>query len=174
MSWPDRVRRRMVAAGLLVLPLGGCLQPLYGEFSPNGNLRDELQAIAVDPIPERLGHYLGDELIFAFNGTGSHVPPRYRLHVALRESTQTPLIDTVSGRASAGTVVVSADYVLTSATRATPVAKGTVSVAADYDRTSQRFANIRAARDAEIRDAKRLADQIQTRVAAVFAGQGGS
>jgi LPS-assembly lipoprotein len=40
---------------------------------------------------------------------------------------------------------------------------------ASYDRTSQRFANIRAARDAEIRDAKVLADQIKTRLAVALA-----
>ena len=43
---------------------------------------------------------------------------------------------------------------------------GVAFTAATYDRSSQRFANIRAARDAEIRDAKALADQIRTRVAA--------
>ncbi len=36
---------------------------------------------------------------------------------------------------------------------------------ASYDRDAQRFANIRAARDAEIRAAKTLADQIRTRLA---------
>ena len=43
---------------------------------------------------------------------------------------------------------------------------------ASYDRTSQRFANIRAARDAEIRDAKALADQIRTRIMAALAARG--
>ena len=35
-----------------------------------------------------------------------------------------------------------------------------------YDRSAQRFANIRAARDAEIRDAKTLADELTTQIAA--------
>ena len=35
-----------------------------------------------------------------------------------------------------------------------------------YDRTSERFANIRAARDAEIHDAKQLSDQLRIRLAA--------
>ena len=172
MSWRDRMIGRGLGIASLALPLAGCFQPLYGTFAANGNVAEELKAIAVDPIPERLGHYLGDELIFDLNGTGSQVAPRYRLHVALRESVQTPLIDTVSGRASAGTVIVNADYALVPSGGTTPIARGTVSVAADYDRTSQRFANIRASRDAEIRDAKMLADQIQIRISAVFAGKG--
>ena len=36
----------------------------------------QLAAIKVEPIPERVGHYLGNELIFAFNGTGSEVAAR--------------------------------------------------------------------------------------------------
>jgi LPS-assembly lipoprotein len=36
---------------------------------------------------------------------------------------------------------------------------------ADYDRGSNRYANVRSARDAEIRNAKAMADQIRTRVA---------
>ena len=43
-----------------------------------------------------------------------------------------------------------------------------MSSAATYDRSAQRYANIRAARDAEIRDAKTVADQITTRIAAAL------
>jgi hypothetical protein len=53
-----------------------------------------------------------------------------------------------------------------------PIAKGQASVVASYDRTSQRFSNLRAARDAEIRDAKRLADEIRIRLAAAIAARG--
>ena len=48
------------------------------------------------------------------------------------------------------------------------ITQGVAFTAASYDRTSQRFADMRAARDAEIRDAKNLADQIQTRIAAAM------
>ena len=50
-----------------------------------------------------------------------------------------------------------------------PLTRGTAFVFKSYDRTSERFANIRAARDAEIRDAKRLSDQIRIRLAAFLA-----
>jgi LPS-assembly lipoprotein len=163
---------RPILALLVGLALSGCLQPLYGPLSEGGDLASELQAIAVDPIPERLGHYLGNELIFGFNGAGSQVSPKYRLAVALRETSRTPLIDTVTGYASAATVVVNADYRLTLAQGGEPIAKGTVEAVATYDRTSQRFANIRAARDAEIRDAKRLAEQIRMRIAAAIRTRG--
>jgi LPS-assembly lipoprotein len=161
------------AAGLCCLPLAGCLQPLYGSFSEGGpQVAEQLQTIAIDPIPDRLGHYLGNELIFALNGTGSSVAPKYHLSITLRENVQTPLIDTVSGIASAATVVVRAEYKLVPIGGTEPIAKGIVSVASSYDRNSQRFANLRAARDAEIRDARTLAEQIKTQIAASLAAAG--
>ena len=173
---PGRAGRRLgrrvwPLAGLLAATLGlsGCFQPVYGPLSAGGgDVAAALQAIAIEPIPERIGHYLGDDLIFDLNGTGSHVPAKYRLFVTLRETAETPIIDTVSGRPSAGTVVLNADYRLVPIGGGEPITKGTAMVIASYDRTSQRFANIRAARDAEIRDAKQLSDQLRIRLAAAL------
>ena len=152
---------------LLAAPLAGCLQPVYGPLSVGGGaIAGELQAIAVDPIPDRLGHYLGDDLIFALNGTGSHVPPKYHLIVTLAETSNTPLIDTVTGYPTSSTVMVTATYRLVPVGATEPILKGTASVAASYDRTSNRFADIRAARDAEIRDARSLSELIHTQLAA--------
>jgi LPS-assembly lipoprotein len=152
---------------LLALPLSGCIQPLYGPAFDGGSVAAEMQTIAVEPIKDRLGHYLENELIFAFNGTGSHVEPHYRLYVTLSEGVQTPLIDTVTGQASAANVLVTAAFHLDQAGEI--IYKDTATVVASYDRTTNRFSSVRAARDAEIRDAERLADQIRTRIAAVLA-----
>lgn len=164
-SFKPRITFASLAASLL---LSGCLQPMYGGIQ-GAALRSELSAIAIEPIPDRIGHYLANELIFSLNGTGSQVTPKYRLYIAIRETVQTPLIDTISGRATAGSVVVDADYRLLPAAGGTPVTEGVAFTVASYDRSSQRFANIRAARDAEIRDAKTLADQIKTRLAIALA-----
>lgn len=151
------------------LALGGCLQPMYGQFAEGGPaLQSELQAIAIEPIPDRIGHYLGDDLIFDLNGTGSHVPPKYRLFVTLNEVTQTPLIDTVTGIASSASVVINADYRLVYVGTGLPVTSGRAFVFKSYDRNSERYANIRAARDAEIQDAKALSDQLRIRLAAAL------
>ncbi|WP_036260046.1 LPS assembly lipoprotein LptE [Methylocapsa aurea] len=170
---PQRRRLGRALASLAAcFAVSGCFQPLYGPLSAGGDVAGELQAIAIDPIPERLGHYLVNELIFDLNGTGSHVPPRYRLTIRLRENVQTPLIDTVTGYPTAGSVVVNAEYRLVPVGGGEAVAKGSAIVVASYDRTSQRFADIRAARDAEIRDAKTLAHQIRDRIAAALAARG--
>ena len=165
-------RRLGVAAAALML-LAGCestgIHPLYA--SRSGTLQTELQAIKVDPIPDRLGHYIGDALQTNFNGTGAVVAPKYHLTVIAKERVQTPLIDTVTARAQAASVITDVTYRLTSLGGGEPITSGTVTSAATYDRSEQRFANIRAARDAEIRDAKTIADQIAQQVAAKLATQ---
>ena len=154
----------------LALCLSGCIQPLYGPGVGGGSVASEMQAIKVDPIPDRLGHYVENELIFALNGTGSSPAPKYHLVVHLRERLATPTIDTVTGQATSGDVSVDADYQLFPiAGSNNPIAKGDVTNFVVYDRTSQRLSNVRAARDAEIRNAKVLADQIRTRIAAALA-----
>ena len=154
---------------LATLALGGCLSPMYGQFSEGGkDLQGDLQAIAIEPIPERIGHYLGDDLIFDLNGTGSHVPPKYRLYVTLTETSQTPLVDTVTGIATASSVVVNADYKLVQVGTGLPVTSGHAFVFKSYDRNSDRYGNVRAARDAEIQDAKQLSDQLRIRLAAAL------
>ncbi len=154
---------------LAALPLVGCVEPMYGAFSSNPGLQSDLQAIEVDEIPTRLGHYVHNELIFGFNGTGSTVSPRYRLSVALRERIQTPILDTVTTRATSATVVVDAEYRLVSLPGNVDVTSGKALGIASYDRFANRFANVRAARDAEIREAKVIADSIRTRVSAAMA-----
>lgn len=172
-SEPGRLAARLGApvALLCALALAGCIEPLYGPNMAGGPLASELQAIAVDPIPDRLGHYVRNELIFGLNGTGSDVAPRYRLTVALKERVQTPILDTVTSRATSATVIVDADYKLVSVPDNAVVASGVAFGVASYDRFSNRLANVRAARDAEIRDARVIAEQIRTRIATVLAAR---
>lgn len=165
----------VLCAALLALPLAGCLQPLY---APGGGigldaspLAIEMQAIAVDEIPQRLGHYVRNDLIFGLNGTGSQPPPRYRLMVVLRERVQTPILDTVTGRATSATVIVDAEYRLVTLPDEVEVTKGIAFNIASYDRFSNRFSNVRAARDAEIRSARVIAESIRTRIATVLAAR---
>jgi LPS-assembly lipoprotein len=169
---PGHAISRALFALALGLALSGCIQPLYGSFANGSDIAGELQAIKVDDIPGRTGHYLGNELIFALNGTGAQAPTKYHLKVTLFETVQAPLLDTVAGYPTAANVVVNANYQLLPPGSDTPIMEGKVTALESYDRTSQRFANLRAARDAEIRAAKTLADQIRIRIAAALAKQG--
>lgn len=165
--WSSRRVLREFATLLIAAPLGGCFHPMYGGVAGRA-LVGNMRAVQVEPIQGRLGHYLHNELIFGLNGSGGSYDPRFRLVVTPLEKVETPLVDTISGRATAGTVVVDAPYRLERIKDGKLVASGTAFTAASYDRTSQRFADIRAARDAELRDARSLADQIQIRIAAAL------
>ena len=125
-----RVFRRTSGYALfsaLALALSGCIQPLYGPGVGGDSVAAEMQAIKIEPIPDRLGHYVENELIFALNGTGSSPAPKYRLIVTLHERMATPVINTVTGQAEAGDVNVDADYrLLPIAGGGQPIATGNV------------------------------------------------
>ena len=84
---------------------------------------------------------------------------------------QTALIDITTQRAQNASVVTDVTWKLLPMEGSTPIATGKTTSFATYDRSAQRYANIRAAQDAEIRDARALADQLTTQIAATLASQ---
>jgi LPS-assembly lipoprotein len=183
MSLSDRPfadRRRVLAvlgAGLLATGLGGCFRPLYGDVASSveggASVRSVLANIEVGDIKERLGHYLRNELVFDLDGSGQQSADRKRffLNVLVTESLDVVVVDYSTGRADAATLVATARYDLFDRRdgKNISVTKGTVIARASYDRTAQRFASIRAARDAQIRAAKSLSNQIRNLIAAHLA-----
>jgi LPS-assembly lipoprotein len=175
MSSPDWTRLCRSAAALAVtLSLAACFRPLYGPTASGQQLDEVLAAIEVDkvavaPAYERFSHYLRSELVFDLNGSGVAAAKRYKLALGFTSQIQTPLVDTASGRAQSATLVGDVTYTLTSLDGSQVITSGKASGSASYDRNVQRFATVRAARDAEIRLAKTLADQIRTRLAATLA-----
>jgi LPS-assembly lipoprotein len=163
----------MLAGGALLLAggLGGCFQPLYGEASHPG-LVEDLRAIEVAPIPNRVGHYLAQDLIADLNGTGQTAsPPKYRLVVTVSLGTQTPTVNSEINAATSATVTGDADYALIKVDGGAEVLKGNASAAAAYDRSQQRYNDLRAARDAEIRIARALSAEISLRLASALAAK---
>lgn len=180
MSWDDRktsrrnALRALALATALPLVLGGCLRPLYGPAADGSTITPELAGIIVDELPDRLGHYLVQEVRFALDGSGNdNATPRYRLSMTATETVQSAIVNTSTGRATAATLVVRVNFSLKSLPGETEILSGTASMTGSYDRGPQRFASVRAARDAEIRIAKTMADQIRTRLAAYFATRRG-
>jgi LPS-assembly lipoprotein len=156
---------RVLGAFLLALSVGGCFQPLYGEAAHPG-LTADMQAIAIDPIPERIGHYLGDDLSANLNGTGSNLAPKYRLTITVSQYSMTPTVTSQLGLANANTLNATAVFTLKRVGGGETLFNDRAIAAAVYDRTADRFANLRAQRDGEIRLAKSLADEIELRLAA--------
>ena len=171
MSWRNC---SLCLASVAVLAGGGCLRPLYGPTASGIPLSRALASIEVAPVhtstgQERLGHNLRSELIFDLDGSGTTSEKRYRLALDASESVQVTTTDTLTGRADAAFLNVSVKYTLTSNDGSRPVATGIARATATYFRDPQRFASVRAARDAEVRASKLIADDIKQRLAAIFA-----
>jgi LPS-assembly lipoprotein len=164
----------LAAAVFLALSVGACLRPLHGPTASGGRVQDALAAIQVEPVSApssqaRLTHYLRSELVFDLDGSGQPRQKQYKLTVAAAEVVSAPIVDTVTGRAAAATLRADAQYSLSTLDGARVITAGKASATASYDRFPQRLANIRASRDAEIRAAKLLSEQIKTRLAAALA-----
>jgi LPS-assembly lipoprotein len=172
MSSPKALRA--AAALSLTFALTACFRPLYGPTASGERLNDVLAAIEVAEIAapaetERFSHYLRSELVYDLNGSGSAVAKRYKLALSFGQSFASPIVDTASGRAQAATLRGDVTYTLTTLDGSKVLTSGKATASATYDRSAQRFATVRAARDADIRLAKTLSEQIRTRLSAALA-----
>ena len=158
------------AALVLASGLAGCFQPLYSEAAHPG-LVEDLRAIEVEPIKDRIGHYLADNLTTDLNGTGQTPTPKYKLTVTVSIASMTPTASSLTNVATSATMTGEAHYTLNKADGGAQVLTGVANAAAAYDRSQQRYNDLRASRDAEIRLARALSQDISTRLAAQLAGK---
>lgn len=156
----------------LSVSLGGCFRPLYGPTASGQNVSDQLASVEVVVIPkvsqERLAHYVEQALRFDLDGSGRQRTKAYRLELNLSQEVLTSSVNQATGQAVAAIVRVNANYKLIAAGSTKVLASGMATASSGYDRTPQRFSNLRAARDAELRAAKTLAEQLQTKLAGWF------
>src|SRR4051794_40881815 len=96
--WSHKIRvggnrlARLAPALAVAALLGGCFQPIYGQYSPTGgpSVRDALSAVRVTNIQapkgateERLAVELRNELLFGFTGGAGSTAPTHELTVRL-------------------------------------------------------------------------------------------
>lgn len=177
MSSPDPLTRRAVLLGLAAvaaLPLAGCFTPLYGPAAQGGgDVGAMLAQIRVEPVAapvdfEPLAHRLRQELVFALDGSGTATSAgdkTMRLVVSASVAVTTPIVSATTVRASVATLLGTAAWRLETLDGTRVLASGTVDASATYERLTQRFAAQRAERDAQIRLADQIADQLRTRLA---------
>lgn len=167
--------RPLYALGLAAL-VAGCFQPLYGAHSPTGGptVRNALAGVEVLQIeaskgsPEaRIAVELRNALVFELTGGAGQAPQTHRLAIRVRPTRQAIIVDIATGRNEAIITGINAEYVLTEiATGKTVIRDTTFSrVSADVPGQQQRFAQMRANRDAEDRAVRVIAEQIRARLA---------
>ncbi|MES2905751.1 MAG: LPS assembly lipoprotein LptE [Pseudomonadota bacterium] len=157
----------------LFLALAACqVQPLYGTFGPGGApaIGDNLSQVEIAPVGGRTGIALRNELIFVLTGGGQAVTNgRYKLAIAMQESATPTQYEQISGRATSAMNYTSATYVLTDTATGTKLYQSRSFARSTFDQDVNRFANVRAERDAEDRAIKVLAQEIRNSLAAYFA-----
>lgn len=174
MSSPDRARRSLLLALGATLALAGCqVRPLYATGPAGGSpVVAALGRIAIEVQRDRPAQVLMNELVFALRGGAGLVDPQYTLRLivttrktelAIRENEEIPAANLIS---------MTTTYTLTENVTGRVVTNGTTYATVSYDFTSQRFANLRAERDAEDRAAKTTAQDIRLRLASVLGAAG--
>lgn len=166
-----RSRRFLLAAALSVASLaGGCFQPLYSDYTTStmgGSVKTALRGIEIPEIKGLIGHYFRNELVYELDGSGDPDAPRTsKLEAAVSESVEIVTVDYANGRADSAVLVGTVTWKLTQNGTGKVLASGTNSVRVPYERSSQRFATVRAARDAQVRAAKNLATIVRGQIAA--------
>src|ERR671937_2455112 len=170
---------RATFALMLAALAGGWFQPLYGEQSPTGGpvLRDQLSAVDVIQIQApkgtdeaRIAVEIRNALLYDFTGGGYAAPPTHRLKISIASTRVSIIVDVNTSRPDVENYGLNASYTLTEIGTGKIVVTGTTFARVSYDipGQEQRFARVRGLRDAELRAAKVIADNIRSRLASYF------
>ena len=174
---------RSAAVALLLLGAAGCqVRPLYLDAARGGPLSPtpDLRSIVIDPVENRasvvednrLAQVLRNELLFLFRGDGG--PPDqelYRLRIISSASTDPLAVELEEDLPSAVLLTMRGTFILSEIATGRTLLTGSATSTASYDFSSQRFANVRAQRDAGSRAAESMAENIGARIAAYFAAR---
>jgi len=165
------IRRMLpaVLAALLVLMVGACgLRPMYAPLPDGSRASDNLRAIEILEIRTRVGQKLRNDLIFGFTGGDNADSALYELKIVLTKNVSSVSVEQFSDTPAAKLLTLNASFILTDIASGRTLLSGSNFANASYDFSDQRYANIRAERDAENRAAKVVAEDLQARIAAYF------
>ena len=163
---------RTFAPIFVVLLLGACgFRSLYGTDATRDPPGD-LATIEVNPIADRLGQRLRNNLLDLLNPRGRPANPRYFLTVQLDQSTQRLAIEK-DAFATRANLRLLANFSLHDQDSREIVLSGKSLMVSSYNILDSEFATLMAEKDAKARAARELAHDIRTRLAAFFVRQGG-
>ena len=163
--------KRVIGRGLIVcgvaLALSACgFRPLYGNAGLNGGVGQTLANVYVEPIPERVGYELRNELLDLFNATGASGGAAYRLKLSVNENEEAVILQTNTA-ITRYNYTLSAHYELIPRDGTAPVKAGDVTALSAYNVAAAPFlyATVTAERDAKNRAANDIAERIRTQIA---------
>jgi LPS-assembly lipoprotein len=158
---------RRTFAALVSLGLAGGLtgcgwEPLYAdrEAAPAD---EQLRAIRVQPISERVGQRLALALRETLNPTGIATPPRYQLSTTL-QVVRLDLGVQTQGLGTRGRLDIYANYYLSEIMGGAQIGYGTSHVAESFDILANGYSNVVAEEDARTRAVEELRRDIAARL----------
>jgi LPS-assembly lipoprotein len=147
---------------LACLFLAGCgFHPLYGTRTA-----PQLSSVFVEPIGERDGYELRNQLIDLFNSDGQEAGKRYRLKITLNESSQGIALQN-DATITRYNQTLAAKFVLTDAGGNT-LYQGDQAELTAYNVVTSPYATLTAQKDASKRGAQDLAERIRLQLAVWF------
>ncbi len=171
----NRIARPAMAIGLLaalaVFP--ACtVRPLYSSAPATSGgtatMAQELASIAIKPVTTREAQQVRNHLMFLFyGGAAEPASPAYTLALTVSAKVDVAAsiqLTTEDEEPTAKTVTMVGRYALLAAD-GTEVASGRRQMTSSYDVPNQEFAALRAARDAEDRAARELAELLHLAIA---------
>src|SRR5271169_6100381 len=165
--------RRLAGVAMLAGMLAGCFQPMYADHSLTGgngpNLREAMRDVEIAKVDGRVGQEIRNDIIFELSGgEGNPTGAPYRLNLQIATDSASAIIDLQTGLPDNETVSIDVAYKLQNVADDKIVLTDKATARVSIDRTQQRYARVRALRDAENRAAKLVAEQIRARVASYF------
>lgn len=161
-------RRGALLLCALALGVAACgFRPLYGERAHGPRVQEQLAAVYIAPIEDRLGQIVRNHLLDAMNPKGAPRQPLYRLDVVVTLFRENLAFreDNVATRVN---LRVTASYTLRPVHGDDVLTQGGARVIASYNITREEYATLVADRDAQARAAREIADEIVSRLAAWF------
>src|SRR5712671_6893869 len=173
-----RIAARLMIVAALAAMTAGCFQPMYAEHSDGTpGLRDKLMGVEIPPVDKpnasreaRIGVEIRNALAFKLYGNATGMPPTHRLVLRFNTTRSSLMTDPNTGLPSSENYGLDAQYNLIEIATNKSVMTGSTFSRVSYDIPGQlqRFARVRAFRDAEDRAAREIAEKIQTRLASFF------
>lgn len=155
---------------LVLVSLGACgFRPVY-KRSSSGTAAHLMAAVEIEPINDRSGQILQNELLDLMTPRGRPAKPRYKLAANISDSLQELAVrkNAFSTRAN---LLMTVNYQLYDHQKGKTVLTGTTRVANSFDLLDSQYAAIVSEREARKNTLKQAAQNIRTRVAIFFQRQ---